>query len=69
MSARHPAHPDPVVALAVRQARHRIANPAEVAHLPAFERVRLFSMAWAVLKTAQRSHSVQRNRITGGDAA
>lgn len=67
MSARHPAHPDPLVALAVQQARHRVANPDELAHLPAYERVRLFSLAWAVLKTAQRSHAVQRHR--NGDAA
>lgn len=70
MSAGHPAHPDPVIALAVRQARHRIANPGEVAHLPAFERVRLFSMAWAVLKTAQGRPASQRiHAINGGDAA
>lgn len=70
MSARRPAHPDPVVALAIQQARHRIANPDEVADLPAWERARLFTMAWAVLKTAQGCPTVQRLRvISGGDAA
>lgn len=74
MSARLTAPMDPLVALAVRQARHRIANPAEVAHLPAHERTRLFAMAWAVLKTAQGCPTVQRLRydsghISGGDAA
>ncbi len=69
MSARLPAHPDPVVALAIRQARHRIANPQDIAHLPPQDRSALFSMAWAVLKTAQGRPTVQRIRITSGDAA
>ena len=69
MPARIPAHPDPLVALAIRQARHRIAHPEELAHLPAWERTRLFAMAWAVLKTAQGCPTAQRFRIIGGDAA
>lgn len=69
MSARLPAHPDPVVALAIRQARHRIANPQEIAHLPPQDRSALFSMAWKVLKTAQGRPTVQRIRITSGGAA
>ncbi len=69
MSARLPAHPDPVVALAIRQARHRIANPQEIAHLPPQDRSVLFSMAWKVLKTAQGAPAVQRIRITTTDGA
>lgn len=69
MSARHPAHPDPVVALAIRQARHRIANPQEIAHLPPQDRSTLFAMAWKVLKTAQGAPAVQRIHITTGGAA
>ena len=69
MSARRPTHPDPVVALAIRQARHRIANPQELSHLSDLDRTRLFTMAWAVLKTAQGCPTAQRLRMTGGDAA
>jgi len=71
MSARHPAHPDPLVHLAIRQARHRIANPQELMHLPAHERSDLFKMAWAVLKTARGCTTAQRIRAShhDGDAA
>ncbi len=69
MPARITTHPDPLVAQAIRQARHRVANPEEVAHLPAWERTRLFSMAWAVLKTAQGRPVKQTKVIIGGDAA
>lgn len=70
MSARHTAHPDPLVHLAIRQARHRIANPQELSHLPANERARLYTMAWAVLKSARGCTTAQRIRIPhGGDAA
>lgn len=68
MSARQIDHPDPVVALAIRQARHRISNPHEIAHLPAQERCALFTMAWKVLKTAQGAPAIQRKRTTDGAA-
>lgn len=70
MPARTSTHPNPLVARAVRQARHRIANPGELSHLPPAERIHLFAMAWAVLKTAQGSLRIQRSLgATGGDAA
>ena len=69
MPARIPTHPDPLVALAIRQARHRISHPEELAHLPAWERTRLFAMALAVLKTAQGCPTVQHICTLGGDAA
>lgn len=69
MSARHITHPDPIVALAIRQARHRISHPQELAHLPVEDQQRLYRLAWAILKTAQGCPTAQRLRIIGGDAA
>ncbi len=70
MEATMHANPPIPSPLAVRQARHRVANPDELAHLPPTDRAALFAMAWRVLKSAQHRPAIQRIRITtGGDAA